>query len=169
MTFPNPNYPGRSITERTFDLAELEREFRAQIELALARIPQVSHISGHMGCTYLTPEVQAMSQRLAREYHLDIDPVAMGGAYIGYQGPSRTFEEKKSSFLRMLDSLEPGKTYLFVDHPGLDGPELQAISHIGYEHVAMDRQGVTDLFTDPEVKAHIEQLGIQLVSYRDLR
>jgi len=69
----------------------------------------------------------------------------------------------------MLESLEPGKTYLFVDHPGLDSPELRSIHHIGYEDVAMDRQGVTDLWTDPKIKALIEKRGIQLISYADLK
>ncbi|MEJ0031940.1 MAG: hypothetical protein WDO15_16865 [Bacteroidota bacterium] len=68
----------------------------------------------------------------------------------------------------MLNKLEKGKTYLFVDHPGLDNEELRAVSHIGYENVAVDRQGVTDLFTNEEVKKEIKRLGIQLVSYKDV-
>ena len=68
----------------------------------------------------------------------------------------------------MLGKLENGKTYLFVDHPGLDSPELRAIHHIGYENVALDRQGVTDVYTSEKVKAVIKQKGIQLISYKDL-
>jgi hypothetical protein len=66
----------------------------------------------------------------------------------------------------MLKSLEPQKTYLFIDHPGLDGDELRAISHIGYERVAIDRQGVTDVLTSQAVKDTIQQEGILLVDYR---
>ena len=69
----------------------------------------------------------------------------------------------------MLRKLESGKTYLFVDHPGLDSPELRAIHHIGYEDVAGDRQGVTDLWTSDEVKKAIGEMGIQLISYADLK
>jgi len=68
----------------------------------------------------------------------------------------------------MLYKLEPGKTYLFLDHPGFDDNELHAVHHIGYEAVATDRQGVTDLFTNKKVKAVIKKLGIQLISYNDL-
>jgi hypothetical protein len=68
----------------------------------------------------------------------------------------------------MLNKLEVGNTYLFVDHPGLNTPELQAIHHIGYENVAADRQGVTDTWTDPEVKEIIRKKGIRLISYKDL-
>ena len=69
----------------------------------------------------------------------------------------------------MLNKLEPGNTYLFVDHPGLDGSELRAVHHIGYENVAADRQGVTNVWTDAEVKEIIRKKGIQLISYKDLK
>ena len=88
---------------------------------------------------------------------------------MSYQGPHQTFDEKVSSFLAMLETLKPGETYLFVDHPGLNTPELQAIFHIGYENVATDRQGVTDLFTDKRVREAIRRSGVQLISYADLK
>ena len=69
----------------------------------------------------------------------------------------------------MLDSLEPGGTYLFVDHPALDGPEMRAIYHIGYMNVAADRQGVTDVWTNPLVMEAIRKKNIQLISYADLK
>jgi hypothetical protein len=87
---------------------------------------------------------------------------------MSYDGPHKTFEEKKSSFLSALGKLEAGTTYIFVDHPGLDSPELRAVSHIGYEDVAADRQGVTSLWTDPQVRNAIRQKGIQLISYKDM-
>jgi hypothetical protein len=68
---------------------------------------------------------------------------------IGYKGPSGTVGENLKSFLNMLDSLTPGETYLFVNHPALDGPEMQAIYHIDYENVASDQQGVMDVWTNP--------------------
>ena len=86
-------------------------------------------------------------------------------SYVGERGSS---EEKIASFLRMLEGLEGGKTYLFVDHPGLDSPELRAIHHVGYEEVAIDRQGVTDAWTDPRVMAAVRARGIRLIGYRDL-
>jgi hypothetical protein len=68
----------------------------------------------------------------------------------------------------MLNKLEPGKTYVFVDHPGIDNDELRAVYHIGYEGVAADRQGVTDLYTNEKVKALIKAKGIKLIGYKDL-
>ena len=68
----------------------------------------------------------------------------------------------------MLDSLKPGETYLFVDHPAFDGPEMRAIFHIGYENVAADRQGVVDTWTNPLVAEAIKRKNIKLISYADL-
>jgi predicted glycoside hydrolase/deacetylase ChbG (UPF0249 family) len=168
MVRPNKNYPGRAILENKWTLADIEKEFRAQIELALKKLPRISHISGHMGCTYINNEVTAMTKKLAQEYKIDIDLEALGVQYAGYNGPHGTLQEKIKSFIAMLDKLEPGKTYMFLDHPGLDSPELRAIHHIGYENVAADRQGVTDLFTSEQVKAAIATRKIQLVSYKEV-
>lgn len=169
MVFPNKNYPGRSLAENKWKLEEIEREFRAQIELGRRNLPQVTHLSFHMGCSMLSPEVRSLAKRLAKEYGIDIDPAELGVRGVGYDGTSATSAEKRAAFERTLRRLEPGKTYLFVDHPGLDGAELQAIHHIGYEHVARDRQGVTDVWTDPGIRALIGSLGIRLISYADLR
>ncbi|MEP7252724.1 MAG: polysaccharide deacetylase family protein [Ginsengibacter sp.] len=168
MVFANKNYPGKSIKENAWQIADIEKEFRAQIEMAIKKIPRISHISSHMGCTSIAPEVQAMSKKLAEEYHINIYMDEHQVQYAGYDGPHQTSAEKMESFTKMLNKLQPGKTYLFVDHPGLDDAELQAIFHIGYENVAEDRQGVTDLYTNKELAKLIAQKGITLISYKDL-
>lgn len=168
MIWPNANYPQRAVLQQQWTLADIEKEFRAQIELALKKIPRISHLSSHMGCTSLNDSVKALVKKLAKEYKIDIDPGELGVQSVNYQGPHASFEEKKKSFTAMLATLQPGHTYLFVDHPGLDSPELRAIHHIGYENVATDRQGVTDLFTDAGIMALIKKKGIQLISYKDL-
>jgi predicted glycoside hydrolase/deacetylase ChbG (UPF0249 family) len=163
MIRPNKNYPGGAILENKWQLADVEKEFRAQIEMALKKVPRISHLSSHMGCTGISDEVRALTRKLAREYKIPVDPEPKVDKYISYDGPHKTSEEKISSFITMLGKLESGKTYIFVDHPGLDNEELQAIHHI-----ASDRQGVTDLFTSAQVKAAIKEKGIQLIAYKDL-
>lgn len=171
MVRPNKNYPKRSVVENDWKLADIEKEFRAQIELALKKIPHISHLSGHMGCTSLNDEVKALVEKLAKEYRIPLHDMNLGDAGVmraGYIGEHVTSDQKLQSFLKMLDSLEPGKTYLFVDHPGLDTPEVRAIHHIGYENVAEDRQGVTDVWTHPRVKQLIKAKGIQLIGYNQV-
>ena len=168
MVFPNKNYPGRAIKENAWKIEDIEKEFRAQIEIAKREIPRVSHISGHMGCEHISDETRAVAKKLAAEYQIDINLADYGVEGIGYKGPKKTGEEKINSFIAMLETLKPGKTYLFVDHPGLNNTELQAVFHTGYEDVAMDRQGVTDLFTSEKVMSAIKKMGISIISYKDL-
>ena len=169
MIYPNKDYPGDALTENKWKLEEVEKELRAQIELGLKKIPRVSHISAHMGCYNMTAEIKNLAKRLAIEYKVDIDPIAYGAKRVSYAAPKETSEEKVQSFIRMLEGLAAGETYLFVDHPGIDSPELRAIHHVGYENVAADRQGVTDVWTDQRVKYVIKNRGIRLISYADLR
>jgi predicted glycoside hydrolase/deacetylase ChbG (UPF0249 family) len=168
MISPNANYPGQAIKENNWKIEEIEKEFRAQIELAKKSIPWVSHFTSHMGCTRISEEVKKMTKRLVQEYNIDIDLEELGAKSVYYDGPNQTSSEKVESFIKMLNKLETGNTYMFLDHPGLDNDELRAVYHIGYENVAQDRQGVTDVFTSEKVKRVINERGIQLISYKDI-
>lgn len=174
MMGPNEAYPGQSIFEniQNFDIKEIEQEFRAQIELALKNIPQVTHISGHMMSTGFSKEVNEMVKRLSKEYGLpSIDRMDSGKdyvfSYIGYDGPKATSEEKIASFIKALDKVEAGKTYIFIDHPAYNDSEMETVMHIGYEDVAVDRQGVTDLLKSPELAEAIKAKGIKLITFSE--
>ena len=173
MIKPNPNYPGQALTEHEWDIREIEQEFRAQIEVALQNIPQLSHVTGHMASTAFSKEVNELTLRLAKEYNLScIDRMdsdkEYNFQYIGYTGPNKTLQDKESSFLASLEKLEAGKRYLFLDHPAYADDEMATVFHIGYENVAEDRQGVTDLLTSPRVKQAIEERGIRLIDINQL-
>lgn len=172
MMGPNKAYPGQSVMENLnkMDLKEVEQEFRAQIELALKHIPQVTHLTGHMGSCAFSPEVAAIVAKLSEEYCLpsmdspdSMEKYSFQG--VGYGGSHGTLEEKKANFIKMLENLEKGKRYVFLDHPAYNDSEMNAVWHIGYETVAEDRQGVTDLLKSPEVKKAIEEKGIRLIDY----
>jgi len=167
MVWPNANYPeNRTLAHSKWDITEVELELRAQIELALQKIPQISHLSSHMGWTSVSPEFKELYEKLAREYNLEIDlsPVKSAGKYFQDEPGKSPLQ----NFIAMIERLEPG-TYLYVEHPGLNTPEAQAIYHTGYENVATERQTVTDIFTHPDVKKVIIQKGIRLISYKDLK
>ena len=166
MIYANKNYPGQAVLENNWSLADIETEFRAQIEMGLRLIPRISHISGHMGCTRMTPEVTALTNRLAKEYGL-ISEDHQVPATMGF-GNSITVDESVNYFIDWLSKLEAGRTYIFLDHPGIDNEELKAVHHIGYENVAWDRQRVTGVFTNEKVKAFILQKKIQLINYKQL-
>lgn len=167
MIWPNDNYSEKqALHYANWDLKEVENELRAQIELAKKKVPQISHLSSHMGWTSVDHEFAELWVRLAKEYNLDIN---MDGvkSLPGYEKGATT-KETIVNFNRALENLEPG-TYLFVEHPGLNTPEAKAIGHIGYETVAKDRQLVTDLFTDASVMKTIKKKNIKLIAYKDLK
>jgi chitin disaccharide deacetylase len=158
--------PNTGFLQCGFKLEEVEKELRAQIELALKKIPQISHLSAHMGTATCTPQLRALVKKLSAEYKLPIG--APGAKYAGgFGGSKTTAEEKEAALVKILENLQPG-IWIFVDHPGLDTPEMRAIGHKGYEHVAADRDGVTRAFTSEKVKDIIKRRGIKLISYADL-
>jgi CubicO group peptidase (beta-lactamase class C family)/predicted glycoside hydrolase/deacetylase ChbG (UPF0249 family) len=171
MLFKNKNYPGQAVMDNAWKIQDIEKEMRAQIEMAKKYIPRLSHVSGHMGSTFFAPEVRELAIKLSKEYNLpmvDVDPALTGINYIGFPFANKTTEERIQAFIDMLDKLEDGKSYVFVEHPGLDNDELKAIYHIGYEDVAKGRQDVTTIFTSERVKEAIARKGVQLVGYKDV-
>ncbi len=158
---------GTALLEAKWKIEEIEKEIRAQIELARRKVPRVSHLSFHMGCSDLDPRVNEVCTKLAKEYNLNV-PSGTDVRAAGGFGNARTVEERTERFIAMLKGLKPG-THIFVEHPGLDTPEMRAIGHPGYENVAEDRQAVTDVFTSDQVKEATKRLDIKLISYADLK
>jgi predicted glycoside hydrolase/deacetylase ChbG (UPF0249 family) len=168
MIWPGPAYgKDRTLREQPWRLDEIERELRAQIALTKREVPQLSHLSDHMGFGSLGPEVKSQVARLAVEADLAIDPEAFGARNAGWDGKPVSPAEKVESFVRFIDRLSPG-TWLFVDHPALDGDEMRAVHHVGYEAVAVDREGVTEAWTSPRVVDAVKRRGIELIGYKDL-
>jgi predicted glycoside hydrolase/deacetylase ChbG (UPF0249 family) len=169
MVWQNPNFPpDTSIEKSRWKLDEAEKELRAQIETALRHVPRITHLDCHMGCTSLDPSLAAAENKLAKQYHLDLDLEAARVKPFRGWTDVRTAEERIQQFVHNLEALEPG-TYLFVDHPGLNVPEMQALMHKGYEDVAADRDAVTRVFTSKEVLAIIQKKEIRLISYKDVK
>jgi chitin disaccharide deacetylase len=169
MIWPNDNYPpSRTLKHADWVLAEIEQELRAQIELAIRHIPQVSHLSAHMGFTSMDEKVALLVRQLGVEYNIDINPDDYGvKRFPGWRG-AVTLDEKIDRFIENLKALEPG-AYMFVEHPAYDEPEMRATFHTGYTNVAVDRDEVTHVLTSERVKNFIAASGIELISYSDLK
>ena len=114
--FPKTRTPAGSserkgFWDETVNLDEVEAEVKAQIELAVSNIPQVSHISGHMGCSNADPRVAAIVDRLAKKYGIDINLESLdfkGARWGASNGDDFATREKK--LISMLESLEPDAT-----------------------------------------------------------
>ena len=160
---------GTGFLDAKPDLEEVEKELRAQIELAKKKIPQLSHLSAHMKTAISTPELIELTIRLAKEYDLYINFLEYGAKLIyGIGKGTDTPEQREAALIEILENLKPG-LWLLIEHPGVDTPEMMAIGHPGYEHVAKDRDGVTKAFASEKVKEVIKNKAIELISYRDLK
>ena len=167
MVRPNRNFPaGQSLLEAEPTLADVERELRAQIELGKKLVPRVSYMSTHMGFASPFPAWRELLAKLSREYRLPIPGRETGVSSLGrlYDGTDPG-ALRATKIVARLETLEPG-VWLTVDHAALDTPEMRAIHHPGYEHVATDRAAVVAAWTSASVKEVIARRKIRLTGHQ---
>ncbi|WP_291981817.1 ChbG/HpnK family deacetylase [Luteitalea sp.] len=169
LVSPRQGYPaGTSLRESKWTLDEMERELRAQLDLAKRHLPRITYTWNHMGFASVSPEATALVARLSKEYGL-IVPSDLGIQSVGRVYESRdTGAVKAEKLARRLESLTPG-LWLHIDHAATNDPEMQAFGHAGYEWVAADRSANLEAWTSPMVREVITRKGIRLVGYRDLK
>jgi predicted glycoside hydrolase/deacetylase ChbG (UPF0249 family) len=148
------------------DPGELETELRAQIELALKYIPQVSHLSDHMNIASSQPVVTKIIEKLSGEYKLPLSPVNLTGSFELWSVPP---EEKEDSLAESLNSLTSG-LWECICHPAFSNEETLGIE--GSENdadirMATHRQATTNAVTSERIKNIIRQRNIKLISYSD--
>ncbi len=168
----NDNYPDEITFEQgDWRPADVEKELRAQIELVRKHIPWASHATFHMGGLRDNPHFQGVVDGLVEEYGLGVDLPTHGFERFrafGENSQTLSSTEKVQALRQNLETLQPGR-WLHVDHPCLDTHESRAVWHVGYEGVAVDRQGVVDAWTDSRVQEIVAARGIRLVSYGDVK
>jgi len=180
-------YLWRSVEEvyAHSNVAEAVREARAQIERARKAGIDITHLDSHMGTMQYNVAYHRAYLKLARELDL---PVRMGSPEtyaragfptiraeaeaMGLVFPDRLIHEehpepgesRKQFWLRILRSLKPGVTELYI-HAGVPNDELQAIANSWRE-----RGEDYELFTrDPDIRATLEREHIIRIGYRALR
>jgi len=147
-------------------IEEIEKEFRAQIELAKKYLPQISHLSAHMGCTHMDPKVNELLEKLVKEYKLDTENIPGIKELKGWDNKN-SLNKNIDQFISNINSLVPGE-YVFVEHPGLNNSEMHSASFDKNNTLAFDRQMVTDIYTNEKVIKALHDKGIKLISYSDL-
>ena len=150
------------------NLAEVEKEFRAQVERAKSMGVNVAYVDCHMGMA-CREEILPITRKIAAENCM---PIAgrqsfPGMKNFGLDWAERTPEEGRRLFEAQLRSLTPG-LWMFVEHPAVDTPELRAVDTNSGERWARQRSSVLALWTDLKIRALIDELGIELVGPRDL-
>jgi predicted glycoside hydrolase/deacetylase ChbG (UPF0249 family) len=163
-------YPGE-LWARKPKIEEIEKELRAQINLALKKGIRVQYLDTHYMGPSSYPGLEGVIRKLTKEYDLP---------FSGWMGEKRLrgiyttgVKEKKIAALKMLEELTPG-LWLWVCHPGIDSPEHEFLIHTDPKDVftgggvAKHRAEETNVLTSPEIKTAILEKGIKLTNYKDL-
>ncbi len=149
---------------------EVEKEIRAQIDLAIAKGLNISYIDHHMSAAVETPEMRRRFELIAADYGVAISRY-FGERYepVMYSVPP---DEKADFFISEIAKLQEPDIYLAVSHPGEDVPEmriLRDLNETGPANMSEHRKAETDALCDPRLRALVEERGIELVGYDTLR
>jgi len=146
---------------------EVEREIRAQIDLAYRKGLNLSYIDHHMSTAVETPAMRERFIRIAKDYGL---PISRWCGEV--QGPvvySIAPEKKTETLVEGLKKLDAPGTYLLVVHPGLNQPEmsvLQDLNKTGLPNMSVHREAEMKMLCSPELKKVLEEKKIELVGYQ---
>ena len=151
-------------------LEDVEHELRAQIERALRSGLHVDYLDYHMGAAVSTPELRVLVERLADEYGLAVS------RYFGERDVEGLYaapiERKKDTLMTLFKTLEGPEIRLQVFHIGFDSPEMKALIDLnesGLPEMSRHREAELKALLSPEFRSMLENRGIRLVTYRDLR
>ena len=163
---------------------EVEREYRAQIERALAVGIHPTHLDTHMGSALSTPEIVAVYVKIAREYHLPIlapripgDPLKLSALLsdkdvmvdsVVIANPSVPADKWKEFYLDAIKTMKPGLNEMIV-HLGHDDAELQAVMVDHPDYGSAWRQRDFDVVSSSEFKKALQENHIVLVMWKDLQ
>jgi chitin disaccharide deacetylase len=171
-------YPQSRIDEflDQVDVAELEREYRAQIEHVLDIGLQPTHLDSHCAIHTRREDIFEMTLGLACEYGVPLR--AYYRPYIkkmrrrGYPTNDHDLMDsydldtvgKATRYAQMLRALPVGLSEWAL-HPGVGNAELRAVEPSSWQV----RQSDLDFVVSQEARAILEEEGITLVDYGALR
>lgn len=163
---------------------EVEREYRAQVERALAMGIHPTHLDTHMGSALASPEFLAAYVKIAHEFHLPIlapripgDPLKLAALLnekdvmvdsVTIANPNVPADKWKAFYLDALRNMKPGLNEIIV-HLAHDDAESQAVMVDHPDYGAAWRQRDFDVVSSPDFKKAIKDNHIVLVKWRDLQ
>jgi len=162
-----------------YKMDEVETELSAQIERALASGLKITYIDPHMGIALSTPELRALTEKLARKYKLAISTLSsvtyFGETYMEMWG--EPIATKKKVFLDYVSTkLSPDKPNLVVIHTATPSPEMDALVDMnsnmmntkdGKPLTSLHRQTELNMLLSPEFRA-MEGKKFRMINYAQL-
>ncbi len=152
------------------DLGELEREFRAQVALAIKKGVKVDYLDTHYIMPY-NPKFRPIVERIGKDLGIQVSCLLDEEELPDFGIYSPPPEEKEAALERVLRALKPGVN-LLIGHPGYPSIENDALVHFDPKDVqtlgvGRNRAAETAAYVSPRIKQLVADLGIKLMSYRD--
>lgn len=156
-----------------YKLEEVEKELTAQIERALNSGLKISYVDTHMGMARATPELRAITEKLAKKYNLGFS------TYFGEDYKTMwpvSVETKAKEFMAHINNLQPGRINLVEIHVAQDTPEMAALVDMnsslmntadGKPKASQHRQAELNMLLSPAFKQLIGK-KFNLITYADL-
>ena len=148
---------------------EVEKELRAQIELAKKKgIEALVHRQPH-GAAISALEFQQLMEKLATEFQIGIS------RYYGEREVPTVYDvpmaEKLAHALQNVNTITNTGLHLLVCHIGTDYPEMAAMTDLntfGPQSMSKHRQAEADVLCASEFKEALRSKGVQLIGYKDV-
>jgi len=158
-----------ALRQHNPNVAEVEKELRAQIERALRSGVKIDYVDYHMGTAVRYPDFQEVTERLAREYGLGMSH------YFGETEDSPQYAAapalKHDSLVAMINRLKPGLN-MVITHVGIDDAELGALLDMNTDQplpdMSKNRQGELTALTSPRFAAALKARNVVLLTYREV-
>ncbi|MBN2328981.1 MAG: polysaccharide deacetylase family protein [Candidatus Omnitrophica bacterium] len=169
---------------------EVEAEMCAQIEFALQHGMKPTHLDSHMGTLYYNPEYLQMALRVSEEYDIPLMffkakepflqklPEASRDAFVQLSDSMErrgiplldampsigdvSVDEMDGAYRKLIQNIQPGLS-LVILHLADESKEYQRITGSYPKRLAEYR-----IFTDPAMKALIDEEGVRLIGWKDL-
>ena len=155
--------------DRSPAVAELEIEFRAQIDRALRSGIRIDYVDNHMGAGLATPEQREMVRRVAADYGLGVSG-SFGERAVSALGRG-DLAAQRARVRAAIGAMRADSLYLMVFHAGTDTPELRAMEDLnagGVRNKSEQRQIELDILLSADLREDLERSGVRLVTYRSL-
>jgi len=180
-------YKKREELRRFADPADVAKELNAQIEKALKLGIVPSHIDSHMYSVGASADFFRIYKALGEKYNL---PVLLNGQLMEMVGlsPDHNLNEEdltadkvhlasfshfesgslKEYYFEVFESLAIGLNVLLI-HPAFDDEEMKSIT-INHDNFGSAwRQIDYEVFTSQEMKTKLNEIEVQLITWKDIR
>jgi predicted glycoside hydrolase/deacetylase ChbG (UPF0249 family) len=167
-------YPSLEEVGKHAKIEEVEKELRAQIDLAKKMGLDITHLDTHMGSMLARPDLVQLYFKLGEDYKVPVMADARVPDYkyaidrIESITPEYFPSNSKNYYNRLLENLQPGITVLLL-HIAYDNQEMKSATKDHPHWGSLWRQNDFNYFTSKEAKLMIEQNGIKLVTWRQIR